>query len=247
MFSCSCSSSLRVPTSTEQALRCFERAALLFHNRPHLWLRMAECSITEHRLRHSRDERAGRFGGRGSGSSVPASKKQPGAGGGTRGPVGPGDAADSPAEVPGGEGQQRERRPLPWRSIGSGQHRRVLLPIGSTGGGDCARVDGVVGPGGSAIPPLDDDGAAAEANGSSANMSGVPSSSGGAGGGAGAAAGGREGDPGGVGSRGRRERGAREGCSLAHASRCLHNVMYLCAAQAQVCAEACRREGMNGV
>lgn len=78
------------------------------------------------------------------------------------------------------------------------------------------RGDGAAGPGG-AIPALDEDGggpAVENSNGSTARAE------------AGAAS---------AAAAGKRARSAvGGGCSLAHASRCLHNVLYLCAARAQV-------------
>lgn len=71
------------------------------------------------------------------------------------------------------------------------------------------RGDGAAGPGG-VIPALDD-----ESSGT------LESSNGSAGGSTAAGA-----------KRGRSSTG--RGCSLAHASRCLHNVLYLCSARAQV-------------
>ena len=183
----------------KQALRCFERAALLFHNRPHLWLRMAECSIIYHRLR-SNNSCGG--GGGGSGGDGRDANRTPGAKEG---------CADTGTDGGG-------RGPLPWTSIGKGQHRRILLPGGSYEGRECGRGEGgaantaTAGEEGSAIPSLDEEG--------------VVESNGAVGDGAGAGGGARTG-------KGRRGTGGG-GCSLAHASRCLHNVLYLCAARAQV-------------
>jgi CCR4-NOT transcription complex subunit 10 len=42
-----------------QALKCFEKSALLFYNRPYLWLRMAECSIALYRQMQSTIDRQG--------------------------------------------------------------------------------------------------------------------------------------------------------------------------------------------
>jgi CCR4-NOT transcription complex subunit 10 len=42
-----------------QALKCFEKSALLFYNRPYLWLRMAECSIAIYRQMQSTLDRQG--------------------------------------------------------------------------------------------------------------------------------------------------------------------------------------------
>lgn len=167
---------------------------------------------------------------RGGSSAIP-SHKPASAAAGNGGKGGVGNPAGISGESSGMEIQQRERRPLPWRTVGVGQHRRVLLPTSSTGGGDCARSDGLVGPGGSAIPPLDDDGMGTEVNGSSTGFSGGTSGVGGPG----ASAGARRGDAvTALGGKDGREKGTKGGCSLAHASRCLHNVMYLCAAHAQV-------------
>lgn len=187
--------------SPQQALRCFERAALLFHNRPHLWLRMAECSIAHFRLQNGNSNRNRNAKGRKdnqSGTTIPSG------GGGSTGP-------DS--EGKGGTG----RGPLSWVHVGKGRHRRVLLPPSSNPGcegrGDCGRGCGGSGPGGGAISPLDEEGSV-EMNGS-----------------AGTATGGTGASATGVRTRGKRGRG---GCSLAHASRCLHNVLYLCAMREQV-------------
>lgn len=70
------------------------------------------------------------------------------------------------------------------------------------------RGDGAVGPGG-IIPALDEEGGGAfeSSNGSAGGPTAAAKQ--------GSSAGGR-------------------GCSLAHASRCLHNVLYLCSARAQV-------------
>lgn len=76
------------------------------------------------------------------------------------------------------------------------------------------RGGGTAGPGG-VIPALDEEGSGTFEN-----------SNGSAGGGAGAAGAGAA-------KRGRGAAG-RGGCSLAHASRCLHNVLYLCSTRAQV-------------
>jgi hypothetical protein len=42
-----------------QALKCFEKSALLFYNRPYLWLRMAECSIALYKQMQSTIDRQG--------------------------------------------------------------------------------------------------------------------------------------------------------------------------------------------
>jgi CCR4-NOT transcription complex subunit 10 len=63
-----------------QALKCFEKSALLFYNRPYLWLLMAECSIAIYKQMQSTLDRQG-------------------------------TSADIRA------------------TIGSGHHRRVLLPL----------------------------------------------------------------------------------------------------------------------
>lgn len=128
-------------------------------------------------------------------------------------------------------GGSRGRGPIPWCTVGKGQHRRVLLPTNYAGGGVNCVSGGSGGGGGgsgggapagssSAIPQLDGDDAV-EMNGS-----------------AGGREGGRKGlgnGPGvGKGGRWTAVGAAGGGCSLAHASRCLHNVMYLCAARGQV-------------
>ncbi|CAN0586470.1 unnamed protein product, partial [Laminaria digitata] len=138
-----------------QALRCFERAALLFHNRPHLWLRMAECSIIYHRLRSTS------CGGGGGGG--PKTSREPGTTTTTTTTAGAGAGAGADAAAGGGG-----RGPLPWTSIGKGQHRRILLPgssyegrdSGGLGGGTAAAATAAAAGGeeGSAIPSLDEDG-----------------------------------------------------------------------------------------
>ncbi|CAM9681153.1 unnamed protein product [Chrysoparadoxa australica] len=40
---------LLLTDAPEEALRCFEKSALLFYNRPYVWLRLAECCIKHHR------------------------------------------------------------------------------------------------------------------------------------------------------------------------------------------------------
>ncbi|CAB1096646.1 unnamed protein product [Ectocarpus sp. CCAP 1310/34] len=188
----------------EEALSCFERAALLFHNRPHLWLRMAECSIARHRLSSNG---VGNSGSPFTTTTNPVESKPSSAAGAAAGP----DAAA------GGRG------PLPWTPVGKGQHRRVLLPRNSprgvaTGGGsgDPARRDRD-----GAIPALDEDGGGG-GGGASESSNGDSAA---------AAAGGRSAT---ASKRGRSTAGGGgRGCSLAHASRCLHNVLYLCAARKQ--------------
>ena len=186
--------------SITQALRCFERAALLFHNRPYLWLRMAECSIAHHRLSSANN---GCGGGKTS-SSFTTSK----------GSSSSAEAAAG-ADVAGGG-----RGPLPWTPVGKGQHRRVLLPRGfpssSASVSSSSPSAAAGGAGGNAGIVLDDDtggsgGASESSNGSTAAA-------------AAAAAAGKSG----------RRAAAGGGCSLAHASRCLHNVLFLCSARAQV-------------
>lgn len=116
------------------------------------------------------------------------------------------------------------RGPLPWTTVGKGQHRRVLLPTNSHAGGNVTREDGaatspVGGRSAATISPFDEEGVAGETNGSVG------------------AGGGRLG-------RGKRARSG--GCSLAHASRCLHNVLYLCASRAQVRSVSCGEEAKEG-
>eukprot|EP00903_Cladosiphon_okamuranus_P018118 g16673.t1 len=216
----------------EQALRCFERAALLFHNRPYLWLRMAECSITHHRLRtNTANNGGGGVGGRASSSFTTAKGLSSSA------PSAEAGGADGADAAGGGRG------PLPWMHVGKGQHRRVLLPRGSSsspssasaaapsappfaaGGAGAGAGAGAGGSGrGDGAIVLDDDnggGTSETSNGSAATASAAAAA---------AAAGGGKG--------GRSAAAAGGGCSLAHASRCLHNVLYLCSARAQGAKEA---------
>lgn len=163
---------------------------------------MAECSIAHHRQRSGDSASNGRRGTKGEHYKRTKTSADVGSasGGGGGGGGGGGDGPDAAAGGGGGGGHG----PLPWTSVGKGQHRRVLLRGNSSAGVNAARGYDATGPGGTAIPPLDEDGGV-EMNGSAAA----------------AAAGG---------GRARRVRG----CSLAHASRCLHNVLYLCAANAKV-------------
>ncbi|CAM9259354.1 unnamed protein product, partial [Ectocarpus sp. 12 AP-2014] len=170
---------------------------------------MAECSIARYRLSSNG---VGNSGSPFTTTNPVGSKPSSAAG-----------AAAGPDAAAGGRG------PLPWTSVGKGQHRRVLLPRNSSGGvaggggsGDPARRDrdGV-----GAIPALDADGGGG---------GGVVASESSNGGSATAAGGGRSAT---AGKRGRSTAGGvgavGGGCSLAHASRCLHNVLYLCAARKQ--------------
>lgn len=129
-----------------------------------------------------------------------------------------GEVGGGGAEAEGGHsgGIPSGRRPLPWSTVGKGQYRRVLLPTNSTGGVNCAQGDGAPGLGGVAIPPSDEDIVVPETNGSVAGE-GLEVAS--------------RGD---IAGTARAGRGKRDRCSLAHASRCLHNVVYLCAARAKV-------------
>lgn len=178
---------------------------------------MAECSITHHRQTatstsnnpHRRKHPS---------ASTSNKHKQPSDAAGTASTTGtpiPGqkptasDGSSGPDDAAGRGGAGGGRGPLPWTYVGKGQHRRVLLPgnsRGCVGGGSAPRFPGVGGGG---------RGGASSEGGGGVEMNGGTKGSGGV-------------------KRGRGGAGGGGGCSLAHASRCLHNVLYLCAARAQV-------------
>jgi CCR4-NOT transcription complex subunit 10 len=135
-----------------QAFRCFENAALLFYNRPRVWLRLAECCIQQHRVEQeargaaTKGRMVARLVGRGRhrravlDTASGATSEAAAAGGKGPGPEGAAAKGNGPSSGPGpgpgkanGEGL-RGQCTLPY-AVKCLQNALFLLAIASQGGG----------------------------------------------------------------------------------------------------------------
>ncbi|CAN0168284.1 unnamed protein product, partial [Discosporangium mesarthrocarpum] len=131
---------LLLTNNPEEALRCFERSALLFYNRPCLWLRVAECGILRHRLDLKSKVTPSRSGA-GAGAAAeagtrtasppppPALGPAPTAGAVTAAPGAPVPGGSGAAPCSGKSKGDLEAGPLTRGAVGNNASRRVLLPV----------------------------------------------------------------------------------------------------------------------